>query len=140
LICGVIVRRQDQEHCASITRMIRHYVARRAQVTEGHPHNAADRAGPLVQSAAHLRATGDCVRRTETLPPAVLRLHDRVQLDHLVLDTGHVGLDVLVEPRLELSPALPDLADALLTALHWLPPCHVRARWLTLGWTSAGAV
>ena len=40
LICGVIVRRQDQKHCASITRMIRHYVARRAQVTEGHPHNA----------------------------------------------------------------------------------------------------
>jgi hypothetical protein len=25
---------------ASITSMIRHYVARRAQVTEGHPHNA----------------------------------------------------------------------------------------------------
>ena len=43
LICGVIVRRQDQEHCASITRMIRHYVARRAQVTEGHPHNADER-------------------------------------------------------------------------------------------------
>lgn len=40
LICEVIVRRQDQEQCASITRMIRHYVARRAQVTEGHPHNA----------------------------------------------------------------------------------------------------
>ena len=36
----VIVRRQDQDHCASITYMIRHYVARRAQVTEGHPHNA----------------------------------------------------------------------------------------------------
>jgi hypothetical protein len=35
------VRRQEQEHCASITCMIRHYVARRAQVTEGHPHNAA---------------------------------------------------------------------------------------------------
>jgi hypothetical protein len=28
---------------ASITSMIRHYVARRAQVTEGHPHNAAER-------------------------------------------------------------------------------------------------
>jgi hypothetical protein len=28
----VIVRRQNQEHCASITCMIRHYVARRAQV------------------------------------------------------------------------------------------------------------
>jgi len=38
----VIVRRQDRVHCASITCMIRHYVARRAQVTEGHPHNAAD--------------------------------------------------------------------------------------------------
>jgi hypothetical protein len=36
----VIVRRQDQEHCASITCMIRHYVARRAQVIEDHPHNA----------------------------------------------------------------------------------------------------
>ena len=35
-----IVRRQDQEHCASITCMIRHYVARRAQVSEAHPHNA----------------------------------------------------------------------------------------------------
>jgi len=43
-MCGVIVRRQDQERCASITRMIRHYVARRAQVTEGHPHIAAERA------------------------------------------------------------------------------------------------
>jgi hypothetical protein len=42
LICKVIVRSQDQEHCASISRMIRHYVARRAQLTEGHPHNAAD--------------------------------------------------------------------------------------------------
>jgi hypothetical protein len=37
----VIARRQDQERCASITCMIRHYVARRAKVTEGHPHNAA---------------------------------------------------------------------------------------------------
>jgi len=36
----VIVRRQDQDHCASITYMIRHYVARRAQVIEDHPHNA----------------------------------------------------------------------------------------------------
>ena len=40
----VIVRRQDQEHCASITCMIRHYVARRAKVIEDHPHNAAMRA------------------------------------------------------------------------------------------------
>jgi len=40
----VIVRRQNQEHCASITCMIRHYVARRAKVIEDHPHNAADRA------------------------------------------------------------------------------------------------
>ena len=39
------MRRQDHEHCASITCMIRHYVARRAQVTEGHPHSAADRVG-----------------------------------------------------------------------------------------------
>ena len=37
------MRRHDQEHCASITSMIRHYVARRAQVIEDHPHNAAMR-------------------------------------------------------------------------------------------------
>jgi hypothetical protein len=37
----VIVRRQDQKHCASITCMIRHYVARRATVIFDHPHNAA---------------------------------------------------------------------------------------------------
>jgi hypothetical protein len=36
----VIMRRQNQEHCASITCMIRHYVARRAKVIEDHPHNA----------------------------------------------------------------------------------------------------
>jgi hypothetical protein len=40
----VIVRRQDREHYASITYMIRHYVARRAKVIEDHPHNAAERA------------------------------------------------------------------------------------------------
>jgi hypothetical protein len=39
----VIVRRQDQERCASITCMIRHYVARRAKVIEDHPHNADER-------------------------------------------------------------------------------------------------
>src|SRR6266550_2133931 len=37
----VIVRRQDQKLCASITCMIRHYVARRAKVIFDHPHNAA---------------------------------------------------------------------------------------------------
>jgi hypothetical protein len=37
----VIVRRQDQMLCASITCMIRHYVARRAKVIFDHPHNAA---------------------------------------------------------------------------------------------------
>ena len=37
----VIVRRQDQEHCASITCMIRYYVARRAEVIEDYPHNVA---------------------------------------------------------------------------------------------------
>jgi hypothetical protein len=36
----VNARRQEQEHCASITCMIRHYVARRAKVIEDHPHNA----------------------------------------------------------------------------------------------------
>ena len=46
----VIVRRQDQERCASITCMIRHYVARRAQVSEAHPHNADERA-PLNSSS-----------------------------------------------------------------------------------------
>ena len=39
----VIVRRQNREHSASITCMIRHYVARRAKVIFDHPHNAADR-------------------------------------------------------------------------------------------------
>jgi hypothetical protein len=39
----VIVRLQNQENCASITCMIRHYVARRAQVIEDHPHNADER-------------------------------------------------------------------------------------------------
>jgi hypothetical protein len=33
----VIVRRQDQQLCASITCMIRHYVARRAKVIFDHP-------------------------------------------------------------------------------------------------------
>jgi hypothetical protein len=36
----VIVRRQNQKLCASITCMIRHYVARRAKVIFDHPHNA----------------------------------------------------------------------------------------------------
>ena len=36
----VIVRRQDWERCASITCMIRHYVARRVNAIEDHPHNA----------------------------------------------------------------------------------------------------
>lgn len=41
-----------------------------------------------------------------------LRLHDPVEFDHLLLDlSGHVGLDVLVEPRLVLTSALPDLPD-----------------------------
>jgi hypothetical protein len=47
----VIVRRQNQEHCASITCMIRHYVARRAKVIEDHPHNAAIRS--VVPKSAH---------------------------------------------------------------------------------------
>jgi hypothetical protein len=52
----VIVRRQNQEHCASITCMIRHYVARRAKVIEDHPHNADVRASPkriLMHSLAY---------------------------------------------------------------------------------------
>jgi len=47
----VIVRRQDRDYCASITCMIRHYVARRAEVIEDHPHNAADRAMRIAESA-----------------------------------------------------------------------------------------
>lgn len=39
---------------ASITHMIRHYVARRAKVTEGHPHNAAYRAATADGAAAHV--------------------------------------------------------------------------------------
>jgi hypothetical protein len=35
----VIVRLQDSNLCASITCMIRHYVARRAKVIFDHPHN-----------------------------------------------------------------------------------------------------
>ena len=43
----VIVRLQNLGYCASITCMIRHYVARRAQVIEDHPHNADERASGL---------------------------------------------------------------------------------------------
>jgi hypothetical protein len=70
LICEVIVRRQDQEHCASITRMIRHYVARRAQVTEGHPDNAEKRLcvgggwQPITRQSAH-GAWVSCGRSTQ---------------------------------------------------------------------------
>jgi hypothetical protein len=39
----VIVRRQGRKLCASITCMIRHYVARRAKVIFDHPHNADER-------------------------------------------------------------------------------------------------
>src|SRR5215472_70891 len=47
----VIVRRQGREHCASITCMIRHYVARRAKVIEDHPHNADERTTVPVDTA-----------------------------------------------------------------------------------------
>ena len=57
------MRRQDQEHCASITCMIRHYVARRAQVTEGHPHNAASR----VMRPGSPRQSSSCGSRPATL-------------------------------------------------------------------------
>jgi hypothetical protein len=57
------VRRQDQEHCASITSMIRHYVARRAQVTEGHPHNAELSASLALDSASALFANVESGRR-----------------------------------------------------------------------------
>ena len=57
----VIVRHQDQGHCASITGMIRHYVARRAKVIEDHPHNAAMRCVGTGVSAGRL----DCGDRAE---------------------------------------------------------------------------
>ena len=45
-------------------------------------------------------------------PQLFLRLLDRVELDHLLLDlAGHVGLDILFEPRLPLPSALPDFPD-----------------------------
>jgi hypothetical protein len=47
----VIVRLQNQVHCASITCMIRHYVARRAKVIFDHPHNGAIRS--VVPKSAH---------------------------------------------------------------------------------------
>jgi hypothetical protein len=53
-----IVRRQDQERCASITSMIRHYVARRAQVTEGQSS-----AEPDFCPSDALRAAGDAEHR-----------------------------------------------------------------------------
>ena len=52
----VIVKRQDQKLCASITCMIRHYVARRAKVIEDHPHNAAIRASTVADHLADDRA------------------------------------------------------------------------------------
>jgi hypothetical protein len=51
-----IVRRQDQMLCASITCMIRHYVARRAKVIFDHPHNAADR--QVTRRQDHHRGRG----------------------------------------------------------------------------------
>ena len=51
----VIVRRQDRGHCASITCMIRRYVARRAKVIEDHPHNAASRAREVTRGCSRSR-------------------------------------------------------------------------------------
>ena len=48
------MRLQDQEHCASITCMIRHYVSPKGGVIFDHPHNAAER----MRLAAGLRLTG----------------------------------------------------------------------------------
>jgi hypothetical protein len=47
----VIVRLQDWKLCASITCMIRHYVARRAKVIFDHPHNADERSLGAAQRA-----------------------------------------------------------------------------------------
>ena len=62
----VIVRRQNQEHNASITSMIRHYVARRAQVTEGHPHNAANGV-PLLPVEGDVAGHGSRGRSRKTM-------------------------------------------------------------------------
>ena len=66
------MRLQNQGHCASITCMIRHYVARRAKVIEDHPHNADARivrrpvpAGPLpVQATLRSVTSIDAVQLT----------------------------------------------------------------------------
>ena len=78
------VRRQNQEHSASITSMIRHYVARRAQVTEGHPHNADERALVHAYSqlnyAAQVRGIRQSVQMLTTLMAIalpVLRSHGK---------------------------------------------------------------
>jgi hypothetical protein len=61
----VIVRRQCRKRCASIADMIRHYVARRAQVIEDHPHNAESGALPATYRNAdqrmHLHGSSACL-------------------------------------------------------------------------------
>ena len=50
------MRLQNLAHCASITYMIRHYVARRAKVIEDHPHNADDRMGRVFRLGQRLNS------------------------------------------------------------------------------------
>ena len=52
----MIVRRQDQKLCASITYMIRHYVSPKGAVIFDHPHNAELRA--LGQAHAYALTSG----------------------------------------------------------------------------------
>src|SRR5438874_11648686 len=83
----VIVRRQDQKICASITCMIRHYVARRAKVIFDHSHNAAD-------SVRSRRSRNEEVLRTPTVADArPVRRREDGPMSH-VRRFDHVGLTV----------------------------------------------
>lgn len=92
MICGVIVRRQDQERCASITRMIKHHVARRAQVAEGHPHNAAARAFHSLSAGPYPGRVLDL--STIDLEEIANALADQTDYEHHWLinpDTGEIA-------------------------------------------------
>jgi hypothetical protein len=70
----VIVRLQDSNLCASITCMIRHYVARRTMVIFDHPHNADVRANwwQIPELWRRRRATGTTEPARSTL---IAQLH-----------------------------------------------------------------
>jgi len=69
----VIVRRQDQKLCASITCMIRHYVARRAKVIFDHPHNADERATAKTSRA---RRTGAVLPEGSSSDPVEMPVYE----------------------------------------------------------------